>query len=279
MKKNLLLLSLILTSSLYCQQFKLTDINSTDYSIDKIAQQVYFKDFYTDTVRKVDLRDMTVTTIVQHSSLPFFANKHHFMLWGNNSYWGDSGDSSKDNIYLYNLDNHSYYQVTDTLGFPYFLPYYGSFSPNDSNFVYPGFCFSLKDSSLKPFLNTNIDYNTNDAWPQWSSDTSIVFIAPDDSVIAEYYLKSGRVDTLLTTHGLLLGFAYNRKYGIIAYTMPDILSKIYFHYVNKNIPDSIIYKPENLAGGPDFESLRWSPNDNRLAFICTRIDIGAEIYV
>jgi hypothetical protein len=277
MKKIFIPLLLTLTSISYSQQFKLTNINSYQYSIDRIAQQVYFKDSYTDTVRKVDLRDMSVTTIVQHSSLPFFANKHHFMLWGNNSYWGDSGDSSKDNIYLYNLDNHSYFLITDTLAFPYSSEYYGSFSPNDSNFIYPSFYFSLKDSLLKPFTYRKIEYNINDAWPEWSSDTSLIFIAgsgASDSVIAEYFLKSGKVDTLLTTHGLLSGFSYNRKYKILAYAMGG--GRIYFHYVNNNIPDSLV---EEQGDFPELTALRWSPDNSKLAFIGSQIDLGSNIYV
>ena len=192
MKTLLLLFILTLSTNLYSQQFQLTDINSTQFSIDRIAQQVYFKDFYTDTVRKVDLRDMSLIKLWRHISLPIFANKHHIMLYGNSTFYNDSGDSSKDNIYLYNLDKNSYFQISDTLGYyPYPNEYPYSFSPNDSNFIFtPSSYLSLNDSSLKPFNYRNIEYSINDAWPQWSSDTSFIFIAPDDSVISEYFLKS-----------------------------------------------------------------------------------------
>lgn len=266
---------------IFSQKFLLTDINSNQYSIDKITQQVYFRDYLNGVVMKVDLGDMSVKNTGWYFLLPFFANNHHFMLYGNNSYWGDS---SKDNIYLFNLDSQSYYQVTDTMGFPPYVDY-GSFSPNDSFLINPGFYFSLKDSSLKP-LNIAINYNINDAWPEWSSDTSFVFLAgpQPDSIIAEYFIKSGRVDTLvaLPQYNTIYGFSYNRKYGILAYavlSIPPPTPKIYFHYAGQNIPDSLIYEPVDLGGGPVLEALRWSPHNNRLAFICSRIDIGSQIYV
>ncbi len=223
---------------------------------------------------------MSVTKTMFSILPPNFGNEHHLV---------------RDKTTFYNLDNGTSYNIpkseSDTLGGYANSEYTGDFSPADSNFLFPllpqtypmiprGYVFSFNDSSLKPLKgNFWIEYNFNDAWPQWSSDSSFIFIAPDDSVISEYFLKSGEVDTLVTVHGFLSGFSYNRKYGILAYTMPDIPSKIYFHYVNKNFPDSLIYEPGNLAGGPEFEALRWSPDDSKLAFICNRIDIGSEIYI
>ena len=286
MKTLLLLFLLLLTLNLYCQQFQLTDINTTQYSIDKIAQQVYFKDSYTDTVRKVDLRNMSVTKTMFSILPPNFGNQHHLM---------------RDNTAFYNLDNGTSYNIpkseSDTLGGYANSEYTGDFSPADSNFLFPllpkiypmiprGYVFSFNDSSLKSFKgNFGIEYNINDAWPQWNSDTSFVFLSGGnpDSVIAKYFLKSGKVDTLVTVHpyNTIRGFSFNRKYGILAYSILGIppTPKIYFHYVNKNFADSLIYEPENLVGGPEFTALRWSPDNNKLAFVCSRIDIGSNIYV
>ena len=94
MKKYLLLLTLILTSTLYCQQFKLTNINSTQYSIDKIAQQVYFKDSYTDTVRKVDLSNLSVSKTNFLILPPILSNKLHLMVY-------------RDSLFDFNKQIHS----------------------------------------------------------------------------------------------------------------------------------------------------------------------------
>ncbi len=274
MKKHLLLLTLILTSTLYCQQFKLTNINSTQYSIDKIAQQVYFKDSYTDTVRKVDLSNLSVSKTNFLILPPILSNKLHLMVYRDS---------------LFDLDKRVWYKFNDSQADSFgYMPepeWPGSFSPNDSNLIYGNtkYYIPLNDSSLKP-VETNLSVygfsDIIDAWPQWSSDTSFVFLSGGnpDSVITEYFLKSRKIDTLLTTHGYLSGFSYNKKYKILAYSM-GTPSKIYFHYVKNNFPDSLIFVLENQTGIPEFTALRWSPDDSKLAFVCTRIDIGSEIYI
>jgi hypothetical protein len=139
------------------------------YTFDKIAQEVYFRGIFTDTVKKVNLKDMSETVTGRKFILPFFANKYHFMLYGNNSRYEDS---SKNNIILYDLDNNTHHLLTDTTGFPD-GGYEGTFSPNDSFFVYPGFYFSLKDSTIKHFWFYFREIN--DSWFEWSSDTSFVY--------------------------------------------------------------------------------------------------------
>ncbi len=286
---EILLVILNLSYISYSQKFLLTNINSTDYSIDRISQQVYLKDFYTDTVRKVDLKNLEVNKTGRFGLLPFFGNKQHIMLYGNNI---EFGDSNKNNLYLYNLDKQSYYLITDTIRFPptnseYLL----SFSPNDINFMSFGkYYLSLEDSSLK-LLDTNviINYYVNDAYPQWSSDTSFVFLSIHNNVIEEYFLKSGRLDTLVIADTPILGFAYNVKHNILAYSTTNDTSEIYFHYKNSE-KDTLIFSPfrddpENApcwdSGFRGITSLCWSPDNKKLAFLGFQfIDISAAgIYI
>jgi len=86
----IILLSLIVPPNSYSQKFLLTGINSEQFSIDRIAQQVYFKDFYSDTVRKVDLKNLEVTKTSMLVLLPIFSNIQHLMLYGNNSLYDHS---------------------------------------------------------------------------------------------------------------------------------------------------------------------------------------------
>ena len=280
-KRIILILFLFVSINLYGQKFQLTHIQSTEYSIDRIAQQVYFKDFYSDTVRKIVLKNLSVTKTGQLVLLPSFSNSRHLMLYGNNSAYGDS---NKNNIYLYNLDKQSYFLITDTISFPPFSEYYNSFSPNDINFILDGYyCYSLNDSSLKPLdIKIVVDNYTNDAWLQWSSDTSIVFRS-NDSVIAEYFLNSKKIDTLVVLNTNILGFAYNVKQNILAYSTSEVPPKIYFHYKNAS-KDSLVFSPSRddsasvcwQYGYHGLTSLCWSLDDKKLAFL-TRQFIDASV--
>lgn len=261
-----------LSSVTYSQElFLLSVIHSTRFSIDRIGQQVYFKDFYSDTVRKVDLKTLEETNTGLLVSLPIFSNKQHLMLFGNNALYDHE---NKNNYYLYNLDKQAKYIITDTLCYPPNSEYFNTFSPNDSNFITIGgsHYFSLKDSSLLP-LNIEMNYNTMDAYPQWSSDTSFVFLSGDD-VVVEYFLKSKRLDKLvnLANSANILSFAYNVKHNILAYSIYGHPSQIYFHYKNSN-PDSLVFSPlRDDASSPcwgqaiGFTSLTWSPDNQKLAF-------------
>ena len=209
-----------------------------------------------------------------------FGNKRHLMF-------------NRDT--LYDINKGFKYAIIphDTLRNSYwhFYPY---FSPNDSNLMfsinypkpYPidlitnNFIFSLTDSSLIPIDSTVWPYPNYDGYgnlPQWSSDTSFVFAA-GDSAIAEYFIRSRRIDTLVITHNYnsIVSFAYNTKYNIMAYSttqggiIPNISPLIYFHYKNSNT-DSLAFSPvrDDLSCnsfGIAHTFLCWSPDNDRLGF-------------
>lgn len=165
----------ILSSHSYSQKFQLTNIQSTDYSIDRIAQQVYFKDFYSDTVRIIELKNLGITKTDFLIMPPILSNKLHLLVY---------------RYRLYNIDKQSYFEIdnsqADSLGYLPNADFPGSFSPNDNDFMYgnPKYYIPIEDSALKPIptgfsVYGSVDYNTNDSWPQWSSDTSIVFRSND----------------------------------------------------------------------------------------------------
>jgi len=269
------------------QNFLLTDIYSEQFSIDRIAQQVYFKDFYSDTVRRIDLKTLEVTNTSMLVLLPIFSNKLHVMVHGSNS-WFDP--KNPNNYILYNLDNQSKFIITDTLGYPPNVENYYSFSPNDINFMTIGgiHYFSLEDSLLHPIdKNVQINYSRIDAYPQWSSDTSFVFLSGDD-VIAEYFLKSKRLDTLVTVNHNIVGFAYNIKNHTLAYSTYEHPPRIYLHRKGST-QDTLIFLPTRddpncqywALGQYGLTSLCWSPENEKLAFLAFQyVDIPiAGIYI
>jgi len=275
-----------LSSISHSQKFLLTDINSTQFSIDRVGQHVYFKDFYTDSVRKIDLKTLGVTNTGFLVSLPVFSNIKHLMLFGDNSPY-DHGN--KNTFYLYDFNTHSKLILTDIVAYPDGVEHIYSFSPRDSNFYHiAGSYFSLKDSTLLPLAkNVKLNLSTMDAYPQWSSDSSLVFLSSTD-VIVEYYLYSKRLDTLVTFANIN-GFAYNTKHNILAYSTTEHPPQIYFHYKNSN-KDSLIFSPSRddpnstcwQMGYYGFTSLCWSPDNKKLAFIAFQYidasDAGIYLY-
>jgi len=263
---------LFITVLSHPQKFLLTDIYAEQFSIDRIAQQVYFKDFYSDTVRRVDLKTLEVTKTGFLVSLPVFSNIRHLMLFGDNSLY-DHGN--KNTFYLYDFLTNSKLILTDTVAFPYGVEHLYSFSPRDSNFYHiAGSYFSLKDSTLLPLAkNIKLNLSTMDVFPQWSSDSSLVFLS-GNGVIAEYFLKSKRLDTLVNfaNSGNITGFAYNIEYNVLAYSIFEIIPQIYFRFKNSN-SNSLVFSPtrddpnSSCWGSPiGIRPLTWSPDNKRLAF-------------
>lgn len=245
-----------------------------DYSIDRIAQQIY-ADLYAGAIFKIDLRTAAVDSTGLHGMAPIFSNKRHLMVYGGT---------------LYNLDKGTSYAITappESTGNTYgALPI--SFSPDGSNvtwtktYDYPNphpnreFIFSLKDSSFTPVDSTVWPYGggTDKSSTQWSSDTSIVFPAGSNA-IAEYFIGSRKIDTLISTGSLpIASFAYNTKYNILAYVIPDqnYQPEIRFYYANSQ-RDSLILSsttnPNDICWGGSFGDLSWSPDGSKLGFIET----------
>lgn len=104
-----------------------------------------------------------------------------------------------------------------------------------------------------------------------------------DRMIAEYFLRSKKIDTLVVLNTNIFGFAYNINNNILAYSVginPDT-QKIYFHYKDHK-PDSLVFssmRDDSSAcwrgGAIALTSLCWSPDDKKLAFL-TRQFIDAS---
>lgn len=268
-------------SQQYGNMFIIEPNYSGDFYIDKIAQQIYF-----NWTLKVDLKTGIVDTI-EHPliSTITFGNKQHLMF-------------NRDT--LYDIDKGSYLPLVpkDTIynSYWHFHPY---FSPNDSNLMYSifypepyplvgimnNFIYSIDDSSFIPVDSTVWSYSNYSGYgnaPQWSSDTSFVYIA-SDSAIAEYFIRSRRIDTLVSLHSQkyhnkIVSFAYNTKYNILAYStdigfsVPDTSPLIYFHYKDST-SDYLAFSParDDPNCGESLNSiytfLSWSPNNDKLGFI------------
>ncbi|MDP3682907.1 MAG: hypothetical protein Q8S01_03155, partial [Ignavibacteria bacterium] len=245
------------------QKFVVSEIPSQQFTIDRINQEVYLKDFLSDTVRKIDLKNMEATITDFRYIPPVLSNKQHLLIYGNK---------------LYDIDKHTYRVIAnsseDSLGYLIDSNFPGSFSPNDKTFMSgnPKNYILLDDSLLKPTptgLNVYsiVSYNVRDAYPHWSSDTSFVFISSDNTIL-EYYLDSKKIDTLVIVNNYkrITGFSYNTKHNILAYSYNELPPKLYFHYKNTK-KDSLIFSPfrdDSAAACWNsylvFTSFSWSPD-------------------
>ncbi len=249
-----------------------SNYNFNDYSIDRIGQQIY-ADLYAGTIFKIDLRTMAVETTRFHGMAPVFSNKRHLMLLGDT---------------LFNVDNATSYVITPPDSPSATYPngaFPQGFSPNDtcfmwSNSSYWHFIFSLRDST---FMQVDTSARQYAAYPlscQWSSDTSFIFAATDSS-LAEYFIYSRRIDTLVTLHNYdqIVSFAYNTKKNILAYSWyPGYVGAntrplIYFHYRDSS-SDFLAFSPLrddstcwHTALASVLTSLCWSPDNDKLGFI------------
>ena len=255
-----------------------------DFKIDRLTQQLYFS-FNMGRNLKVDLQTGAIDTTqyAGYVGAVAFSNMQHLM------YNSDT---------LYNLENDYRYALIppDTIynSSWHFYPY---FSPNDSNLMfsilYPGqepnptlsitnnFIFSLKDSSFIPIDSAVQSYSGHmggyGSYPQWSSDSSFVYPL-SDSAIAEYFIRSRRIDTLVSLHkySKIVSFAYNMKENILSYSAsiwvdPDFSERVYFHKRDSGF-DYLVFSPARDDSSCDYFGgvltfLCWSPNKDRLGFL------------
>jgi len=276
-----------LSSVSHSQKFIISEIPSQQFTIDRINQEIYLKDFLSDTVRKIDLGMMSSTTTNYLFDPPVFANKLLLSVFNSDVFY-----YPQNKLYLHNNVTNLDFQIIDSAGITPVASHLDIvFSPNDKNILFPDYYFSLTDSSLYKWnLSVNVKYNSDDLKPRWSSDTSFVFIS-NDSTILEYYIESGRIDTLVDLsnyYSNITGFAYNTKQNILAYSIRALPPppQLYFHYKDTK-KDSLVFSPfrdDSAAtcwhSNMVFTSFCWSPDFSRLAFFLTHsTDFGAGIYI
>jgi hypothetical protein len=119
-------------------------------------------------------------------------------------------------------------------------------------------------------------YNYIGSLIQWSSDTSFVFPTSDSS-LAEYFIFSKRIDTLVTLHispfNKIVSFAYNADHNILAYSVYEVglRPRVFFHYKD-SIQDTLAFSldrddPTCSSLSLVFTYLNWSPGNDKLGFL------------
>ena len=258
---------IVLSSVSLCQKFLISDIPAQYYSIDRIGQKIYFQDFYSDTIREINIKTKEIKK-TSYEILPVFSNKNYIAAYALKA--DNNPNHYNYRIFLHYFVNDSDYLLIDSAGFLYNSDGIISFSPNDNNLFYAGHYFSFKDS-----MKSSLDSMKGDIGypPEWSSDSTLIYRSNSNSIL-EYNLNNKKIDTLvfLGQYDYISSYAYNTKYNLLAYSKDETYPKIYLHYPGKNI-DSIAFDPlrddpkSPCWGTPvSLRSLSWSPNENRLAF-------------
>ncbi len=273
--KHLFLLLAFIPSIVFCQHFKISEIPATYYTIDKISQVLYFQDLYTDTVRDVNLKDMSIK-ISNFPSLPVFKNLSHQAIYCENK-----------NLYLYDFKSDSNYILIkgiDNIGnnLPNKIlalshPLY-VISPNDNYFLFD----THNETLYYSFLDSSVHHLGFEIYGavDWNSDTSFIFQNNNDALL-EYSIKKSSIDTIIYATGNITGYAYNIKNNILAYGLHKLSPQIIFHYFDNNV-DSIAFDffrdyPNSYCRDPIAPFfLKWSPDFNNLVFFLTHATVSAS---
>jgi hypothetical protein len=236
------------------QDFIVTDLQVNDYVVDPFTKDIYFQPISSFILKANIYTQKNDTT--SFPSLPVFANKKHIV-----------GYEYENKIYFYDFDQDITYQFLDSTLNLIDL----KFSPNDSAVVFNNTYHEINNyhiNKLNHYPNL-FSYNYVEGDLDWSSDTTLIRSGSDHSII-QYYIKSGKMDTLIEAQSNYQDYypkphlAYNDSLNAVAYTRFSSTSTILGLYYLDTHNNIILFE------GPyevDYRSLEWSPNFKKLAFV------------
>ena len=273
---------IILPNNIFSQAFHINHIPADKFNIDKFAQEVYYRDVFTYYFIKKNLISQKIDTTSYFYSPPVFANKSHKSV----HFSGGSvilHDHDKDTSYVLFYPPYTNENKGGT-----YITYGFLFSPNDSFLLFQPAelkytAFKLSDSTFHKINMPAFE----DYFIHWSSDSTVIFKWDNQSKILEYYLYSGKIDTLinLPEYPPIISFAYNKNKNILIYSTGELYPKLYL-YNKETDSTTIVFNiltddPNPCVGsGLIFNFLKWYLDDNKLAFFCTlTTNNGGAIYV
>lgn len=248
----------LFASNVHAQHFFVTDYtNIREFTIDQFTKDIYFNvsEYALRTNLKTNITDTTF-----FPGFPVFANKEHISC-----YLGGS------DVYLYNFASNS----SQLFGLATNNDLRLEFSPNDSAVIFHDKFFELDNYRILDNSNSISVYknNYNDDYYGlkhiWSSDSTLIRSGMDHSIV-HYYIKSGKVDTLVPGQTVFADyfpyphFAYNDSLNAFAYTIfavSNTFLNLYYFDTNEIVQ---LHVGEHEI---DFDFLSWSPNNKKLAFI------------
>ncbi|HET54039.1 MAG TPA: T9SS type A sorting domain-containing protein [Ignavibacteria bacterium] len=252
----------------FAQPFLISDLAALDFSIDRRARVVYIDHLFSNDVFSYNLTTNKLDTTV-YPYCPQFANKNYW------AFIHEYGFIDFENDSVLTFEN-----LEDFKGGLSFM-----FSPNDFGFigtsgednpysVRANSYYSISDKKLYNSLSESMGLRWERPNPSWSSDTTMMFCTTNRDIIIDVNLKAGEiVDTVLKSHEIV-AFKYfpyddyllyvNSEYNwqrIWKYNLDSKRSEVFYDFDTEN-PES------HCKGSPfGFESLQWSPNKKKMAFV------------
>ncbi len=264
---TLLITFLILSYEASGQNFKISHVMAQFFSIDRYANEVYYREFAGPNIYIRNLADWSVRTC-PFPSLPAFANTSHKCVYGD-------GDS----LFIYDFDDNSKFLVYDSVY--HYVQYDYAFSPDDMYLLFYNHYFSFADSSVH-YMN----FDPNDLFEfDWTNETKVIYVY-DEYYMSLYDYVTDIRDTLFISppNVPIIAFAFNLTDELLYYSLyePDH-PKIHSYDISTRI-DSIVYDTENDSdnicwSSPNwFRSMKWSPQVNRMAFFSFELEGYNGIY-
>lgn len=252
------------------QEFLISDLAAVDFSVDRRARVIYLDHLFSDAVFSYNLNTNKLDTTEYHYC-PQFANKNYW------AFAHDYGFIDCENDTLITFEN-----LEDFHGGFLF-----SFSPNDLGFVgnngnsnyavNPNSYYSIPDKKLYNSLPESLGLRWERPSPSWASDTTMMFSTINNGVIVEINLKTGEVDTVYESeieNDRIVGFKYSPGDDFLFYVNSEFDWQRIWNYDLESKESEVFYdfdteNPESHCRGTyfGFESLQWSPNKKKIAFV------------
>lgn len=256
------------TFNIYAQEYQITNVPVSVYSIDRFTNEIYYQNEITGEVFRTNFTG-TYHILTEFTSVPQFAHNSHIAVYV------DINQPASD-LYLKDFENDTSFFL-GSFSIPISLLYFPIlFSPSDDKILFTGetdvdiIYYSFLDSS---FHEPGIKIFTEDM--EWLTDTTII------SRFAIYNIQKiniidKSIDTIIVAAETVTirGLAYNKDLNALAYSLEynsGENSSVNLYYLNSGI-DSTVY--DFLNDGPSLggftiiiRSLIWGINRNKLGFI------------
>ena len=253
---------------LTAQEFQITNVPVSLYSIDRYTNEIYYQNELTEEVFRTNSSG-SYNILTEFTSVPQFANNSHIATYI------DINQPTSD-LYLKDFENDTSY-LLGSFSIPISLLYHPLlFSPSDDKILFTGesnlnlIYYSFGDSSIH-FTGKSIFTNVM----EWLTDSTI--ISASNYEIISVNINELETDTLVEVPDTVIirGLSYNENINSFAY------SKEYYFTVENglinlfNLDDNVDTTVYNyLEDGPQIgnfkifiRSLSWEKKSNKLGFV------------
>jgi len=269
---SLLILIIFPLQANFSQQFHINNNPADAFALDRIGHDVYYRDMWSQYYIKKNLFTQQTDTTEFFYIAPTFANKSHKSAYFENNSIVRLRDYDNDtSYYIFSIGK----ELKSNNSPGGFESANLMFSPNDSLILYPSWtqpntykAFRLSDSTFYQCPVQTADYSRI----EWGSDSTLIMATGNQNVVTECYLYSGKIDTLALAaewNGMM-GYSYNIRHNILAYSYFKIPMKIFLYYKDGDSTRVIFdlgIDPDPVCSESGFTYLKWDAKGDNLAIL------------